>query len=71
MDAHQERMEASMNAWRKETTACQETMEAACLVKAKANPGRIKASLEQMEATVDVFEETPQIWRPIKKGQTP
>jgi hypothetical protein len=34
MDAHQERMKASMNAWRKKTTACQEVMEA-CLEKAK------------------------------------
>jgi hypothetical protein len=27
MDAHQERKEASMKAWRKETTACQEATE--------------------------------------------
>jgi hypothetical protein len=28
MDAHQESMEASMNAWQKQTTACQEAIEA-------------------------------------------
>jgi hypothetical protein len=38
-----------MRTWRKETTACQEAMEA-CLEKAKAG-------LEEMEATMDVYEE--------------
>jgi hypothetical protein len=33
MDTHQERMGASMNAWWKETTACQEATEA-CLEEA-------------------------------------
>jgi hypothetical protein len=73
MDAHQERMEISINAWQKETIAWQEAMEA-CLVKAKANPEKMKAGLEEMEAAVDFFEErmykmTPQIWRQILKKQ--
>jgi hypothetical protein len=49
MDAHQERMEASMNAWQKETLACQEATEA-CQEKAKTGQ-------EEVEAVVDVFEE--------------
>jgi hypothetical protein len=56
MDAHQERMEASMNAWKKETMACQEAMEA-CLEKAKAKPEKMKAGMGEMEAAVVVFKE--------------
>jgi hypothetical protein len=39
MNAHQERMGASVNAWRNETTACQE--------KAKGSPEKMKAGLEE------------------------
>jgi hypothetical protein len=67
MEAHQERMEAGMTAWRKEVAACQEAMEA-CLEKLKVKPRSMKAGLEKMEAMVDVFEETQWIWRPIKKS---
>jgi hypothetical protein len=42
-------MEASMNVWQKETTACQEVSET-CLEKAKANP-------EKMKAMAGVFKE--------------
>jgi hypothetical protein len=56
MHAHQERMEASMNAWQRQIMACQEAMEA-CLKKAKAKPEKMKAGLEEMEVTVDVFVE--------------
>jgi hypothetical protein len=41
-----------MDAWQEETTACQEAMEA-CLEKAKANPGKMKTGLEEMEAMVE------------------
>jgi uncharacterized protein YacL (UPF0231 family) len=55
-DVHHERMGAIMNAWLKETTACQEVTET-CLEKTKANPEKMKAGLEEMEAAVDIFKE--------------
>jgi hypothetical protein len=56
IDVHQKRMEANMNAWQKETLACQEAAEA-CLEKVKANPKKMKGGLEEMEAAVDIFKE--------------
>jgi hypothetical protein len=51
MDAHQKRMRASMNVWRKEMTACQEAMDA-CL------ESKGPTSLEEKES-VAVHEEVP------------
>jgi hypothetical protein len=51
MDAHQERMGASVNAWRKEAMACQEAMET-CL------GSKGPTSLEEKESVV-VHEEVP------------
>jgi hypothetical protein len=56
MDAHQERMGASVNAWSKDTKACQEMTEAR-LEKAKANLQKMKAGLEEMDIAGEVFEE--------------
>jgi chaperonin cofactor prefoldin len=63
VDTHQERMEVSVNAWRKEIMACQEAM-AACLEMMKANtfavrkemkacPEKAGACLENKEPTSD------------------
>jgi hypothetical protein len=41
-DAHQEWMKASMNAWQKDATACQEAMEA-CLESNEPNSHEIKS----------------------------
>jgi hypothetical protein len=41
-------MEANMNAWRKETTACQDAMEAN-LEKMEPNPGEEEATLKRQE----------------------
>jgi hypothetical protein len=59
MDAHQERMTASVNAWWKEMTACQEAMEA-CLGKTEAmnllaSPEEIESEAEYEEAAVKTF----------------
>jgi hypothetical protein len=45
-----------MKAWRKETTVCQEATWT-YLEKAKANSEKTKGGLEEMEASVNVFEE--------------
>jgi hypothetical protein len=57
MDAHQERMGASMNAWRKETMACQEAMEA-CLESKKPTSVKIEPAV--------VHEEVPKEDAPVK-----
>jgi hypothetical protein len=56
MDGHQERMGASTNSWQKEMMACQKATEV-CLEKAKANPEKIKAGLEEMETAGFVYKE--------------
>jgi hypothetical protein len=55
IDAHQERMRVSVNAWWKEMTACQEATEA-CLGKTEAT--NLLASPEEIESEVE-HEEVP------------
>jgi hypothetical protein len=45
MDDNQERMEASVNAWRKETTVCQKAMET-CLESKEPTPVEIESIVE-------------------------
>jgi hypothetical protein len=49
MDAHQERMEVKMDAWRKETMSCQEVTEV-CLEKKEAYLERKEPTPEEIEA---------------------
>jgi hypothetical protein len=67
-DAHHGRMEAIMNAWLKEMMACQEVTET-CLEKAKTNPEKMKAGLEErrprwISSMKGGTKWTAWIWRP-------
>jgi hypothetical protein len=61
LDAHHERMRASVDAWRKETTACQEATEA-CLEKAKG-----PTSVEMK--SVSVHKEVPEEDAAVETGR--
>jgi hypothetical protein len=75
MDIHQAKIEDNHEEWMAIMQASQDTeaMMEACLEKAKANPEKLKAGLEEMEATVKKgwIKWTPRIWRQHHKKSRP
>jgi hypothetical protein len=68
MDAHQDRMGASMNAWRKETTACQEATEA-CLeskepTSVETESAAVHEEVPKEEAAVKTVRTEEETWGP-------
>jgi hypothetical protein len=72
MDAHQERMGASTNAWRKEPTACQEGMEACLESKEPSSveiePVAVHEEVPEENAAVKTVKSTEEaVWGPASR----